>query len=169
MKTGSKILLALIVVGGVFYKACTKPENNPNDERMPDEHNRVAQTSGTASVMNSDPIVIGEWSISYFRKSQTDQTSVFANDVFGFGRNGAIVVFENGNKTQGTWAKGGNDNPDYIEISFPAGSKFSALNGGWVQKVSTNLEMHLEQLGNDPNKDLLNFTKIEHKDLPHRS
>ncbi|HEX6892677.1 MAG TPA: hypothetical protein VF141_18345 [Chryseolinea sp.] len=151
MKTAMFVLLALF-----FIVACDDDDNNNS-------------TSEVTKVRNT--VVNGQWKITYFFDTDTDETDNFAGYVFEFASNDILTATKGSTNVSGSWSVTDNDsgddhsNGDYddidFNISFASPADFEELTEDWeiISLTSTKIELrHVS--GGGGGTDLLTFEKI---------
>lgn len=125
-------------------------------------------SSNNATVGDITNIVTsGNWKISYYNDSGTDETYHFTGYTFVFGPNGVLTASNGTNNYTGTWSvTDSNSNDDSLSdldfnISFSTPDEFEDLTDDWDIKTYSSTKIELEDVsGGGSGTDLLTFEKI---------
>jgi len=150
MKNRMFVLLALLLVG-----ACDDDSNSSNG--------KVTEVKNTA--------LNGQWKITYFFDTDSDETDNFNNYVFEFKSNDAITATKGSTAYSGSWSvtddDSGDDNSngDFkdldFNIAFATPPDFEDLSEDWEIISMTNTKIQLQHVsGGNGGTDLLTFEKI---------
>lgn len=124
---------------------------------------RNDDNSPTPSSSNSVSTTLpqGEWKITYFNDSGTDETSHFTGYSFQFNSNGNVVATKGSNNVNGTWSDGNDNSTPKLVLNFGATVPFDDLNEDWhiTQQNSTMIKLEHVSGGNG-GTDTLYFEKI---------
>lgn len=150
MKNRIFVLLALLFVG-----ACDDDDNSSNS--------KVTEVRTTA--------INGQWKVTYFFDSDSDETDNFNNYVFEFGANDVIAATTGSNAISGYWSvtddDSGDDNSngDFDDIDFnivfASPPDFEELSEDWEILSVTTAKIELRHVsGGNGGMDLLTFQKL---------
>lgn len=146
-----KKILFLIVVS--IFISCTEDDNPSND------------TNQTISQLNQT-VSSGNWIISYFFDSDSDETSNFSGFEFSFNNEGSLIA-QNGNLIySGTWSiidsnsnDDSNDDVDF-NIVFTTPAEFIVLSDDWdvINITDSKIEL-IDVSGGNGGTDYLTFER----------
>jgi hypothetical protein len=130
-------IIAVIILASGF-SSCKKDKTNP-----------------------SDIIQNGNWKVTLYNDSGTDETYHFADYSFTFNSNGSVSAVKSSGTVSGNWSTGTDDSQDKLILNFGATSPFDKLNDDWhiVEKISDKIRME-DVSGGGSGTDLLTFEKI---------
>lgn len=151
MKKGMFVLLSLFLIA-----ACDDDDSN-------NSNTKVTQVTNTA--------VNGEWQVTYFFDTDSDETDNFTGYVFDFGSGDILTATKGSTTISGSWSvtddDSGDDNSngDYddidFNISFASPPDFEELTEDWeiISLTATKIELrHVS--GGGGGTDLLTFEKL---------
>jgi hypothetical protein len=114
----------------------------------------------------SNTVTSGNWRVSYYNDSGTDETYHFAGYSFVFGTNGVLTASNGTNTYTGSWSvTDSNSNDDSLSdldfnIFFSAPAEFEDLTDDWDIKSFTSTKIELEDVsGGGSGTDRLTFEK----------
>jgi hypothetical protein len=150
MKNRMFVLLALL-----FITACDDDDNSSNS--------KITEVKNTA--------IDGQWKVTYYFDTDTDETANFNGYVFDFGSNDVITATKGSTAHSGSWSvtddvsgddnsKGEFDDIDF-NIAFSSPSDFEELSEDWeiISQTATKIELrHVS--GGGGGTDLLTFGKL---------
>ncbi len=163
MKLKLSTLVVLLTMG--LVTSCSKddsPNNAQNNTSSVDQLKRIAQN--------------GDWQVTYFFDTDTDETNDFNGYAFKFNADGTLVATKGSTTVNGTWSvvdddsnsSSGDDDDDSTDdddfnIFFPVPdtNDFEDLNDDWdiVSISDTKIEL-IDVSGGNGGTDLLTFEKI---------
>lgn len=150
MKNGIFVMMALF-----FITACDDDKNN-NDARVKEVENTALN---------------GQWKITYFFDTDSDETDDFTGYVFDFAANDVLTATKGSTTVTGTWSVTNDDhsdddnNDDYDDIDFniffAAPADFEELTEDWeiISITDSKIELRHESGGNG-GIDFLTFEKL---------
>jgi hypothetical protein len=122
--------------------SCTKSENSI-----------VIDTSST--------IQQGQWKVTLYNDSGTDETHHFTGFAFTFNANGSVTAVKNTTTVNGTWATRRDSGQNKFDLNFGNTVPFDELNDDWKILENTSNRIRLEDMsGGGSGTDLLTFEKI---------
>ena len=150
MKNRMLVLLFILVIG-----ACDDDSNSSNS--------KITDVKTTA--------INGQWKVTYFFDTDSDETDDFNNYVFEFGSNDVITGTKGSTAYSGSWSvtddDSGDDNSngnfDDIDfnIAFASPPDFEELTEDWEIISLTNTKIELRHVsGGNGGTDLLTFEKV---------
>jgi len=156
----------LLIMFGLFFVSCEDDEGNlPLNNTTPETSADI--TSGYAAS--------GDWEITYFNDSGTDETADFAGYAFTFNTDGTLVATNGTETINGTWSilddssnsssddDGNSTDDDDFNIMFVVSEthNFDDLIDDWdfVSVSETKIEL-LDVSGGDGTTDYLTFERI---------
>ena len=156
MKTTFNIALALVVSFSLMSYSCSSSDdddggsnNNQNQQQL-------------ISVAQS-----GNWIITYFYDTDSDETNDFNGYSFTFASSGVLTATNGANTVTGTWSvtnsSSNDDSSDDLDfnISFASPADFSELTDDWdiITYSSTKIEL-IDVSGGNGGTDYLTFEKL---------
>jgi hypothetical protein len=150
MKNRMFVLLSLL-----FIAACDDDDNSSNS--------KITEVKNTA--------IDGQWKVTYYFDTDTDETANFNGYVFDFGSNDVITATKGSTAHSGSWSvtddvsgddnsKGEFDDIDF-NIAFASPPDFEELSEDWeiISQTATKIELrHVS--GGGGGTDLLTFGKL---------
>jgi len=140
MKNRMFVLLALF-----FIAACDEDDNNKSN-------GKVSEAKTTA--------ITGQWEVTYFFDTDSDETDNFTGYVFEFGSDDKVRATKGSNTVSGSWSVTSDDsgddnsNGDFedvdFNISFATPPDFEELSEDWeiISLTSTKIELRHVSGGN---------------------
>jgi hypothetical protein len=157
MKRPFKLSIILMLTITLMSMQCSSDdENNPNDNTA-----EIQDLTNTAQN--------GNWVITYFFDTDSDETSDYTGYEFTFGTNGVLTVSNGTNTYTGTWSvtDDSNSNDDSssdddidFNISFVSPPDFEELSDDWdvISYTSVKIEL-IDVSGGNGGTDYLTFEK----------
>ena len=148
--------LSILICMMAWLVACDDDNNNLADEKVKQVQQAVAA---------------GQWRITYFFDTDSNQTSNFTGYIFEFGAGNALTATNGSNNYLGTWSVTDDDNSkddnnnafDDIDfnIGFTTPPNFVELSEDWeiLSQSATKIELRHVSGGNG-GTDFLTFEKI---------
>ena len=144
-----------VLLACLFVLAC--------DDDNPASNSEVAEVKNTA--------IGGQWKVTYFFDTDTEETDNFNNYVFEFGSNDTITATKGSTTSSGSWSvtddNSGDDNNhgnyDDIDfnIAFASPPDFVELSEDWEIISLTNTKIELRHVsGGNGGTDFLTFEKL---------
>jgi hypothetical protein len=159
MKMHLRDLLPITIVLISFgIASCSKDDNAATAEMRPID---------SAAVKTA--VTEGEWRISYYFDTDTEETSDFMGFVFTFNADGTLNATDGNTALSGAWSITDSDNDtddtmdDYTEfnILFSSPPKFADLSDDWeIKSYSANKIELIDVSGGNGGTDYLTFEKI---------
>lgn len=158
MKKNKFLILILMVTSTLFSSQCSSDDNNDNSNSIQDTINQIEDNAST-----------GNWSITYFYDTDSDETSSFNGYIFDFGPNDVLTATNGTNTYVGTWSitndssssddSSSEDELDF-NIFFSAPADFSELSDDWdiISQNTTEIKL-IDVSGGNGGTDYLTFTK----------
>lgn len=152
MKTQTKLFtLFLTIIALLFITSCDKTEDNPDNS---------TQDEVEANVQS------GNWRITQFIDSGSDETNNFSGYNFTFSTSGVITATNGSNTYNGTWSisdsNSNDDSQDDLDfnIYFNLSNDFEDLNDDWdfVSQSASKIEL-IDVSGGNGGTDYLTFEK----------
>jgi len=135
----STIILTLLVFA---LSACKKDSNSPTTNTI------------------SNIVQQGNWRVTLYNDSGTDETNHFTGYAFTFNSNGTLVAIKSSSTVNGTWNSGNDDSENKLYLDFGATTPFNKLNDDWHLIEKTTTKIRLEDIsGGIGGTDLLTFEK----------
>jgi len=157
MKRSVKLSMILMLTISLMSMQCESEDmNNPNDN--------TAEIQDVISIAGS-----GDWVITYFFDTDSDETSDYSGYQFAFGANEVLTASNGTNTYTGTWSvtddsnssddSSGDDDIDF-NISFVSPSDFEELSDDWdiISYSATKIEL-IDISGGNGGTDYLTFEK----------
>lgn len=154
MKTKLKLVMLLVLSFTLMSSSCSSDDdNNPLDNSA--EIQNITNTAET-----------GDWVITYFYDTDSDETSNFTGYTFTFGDTGTLTATNGTNTYSGTWSvtnsSSSDDSSNDIDfnINFTSPPNFEDLSDDWdiVSYSSTKIEL-IDVSGGNGGTDYLTFEK----------
>ncbi len=109
----------------------------------------------------SDILQNGDWKVTLYNDSGTDETYYFTDYSFHFNSGGSVSAVRSSQTVTGSWTEGSDDSQEKLVLNFGAISPFDKLNDDWHIIEKTTTKMRLEDVsGGNGGTDLLTFQKI---------
>ena len=141
--------LALLLITSVAFLSCKK------EDPIPPYRPPITNTSMTT---NNPTFNRGQWRITLFQESASDQTNDFSGYMFVFNSNGIIHVTKDSTTINGNWSfEKENDKQEFL-IKFSS-SPLNELNNNWKVKGETFNELRLENIVENGEADHLTFRR----------
>jgi len=135
----STIILTLLVFA---LSACKKDSNSPTTNTI------------------SNIVQQGNWRVTLYNDSGTDETNHFTGYAFTFNSNGTLVAIKSSSTVNGTWNSGSDDSQNKLYLNFGASLSFDKLNHDWHLLEKTTTKIRLEDVSAGiGGTDLLTFEK----------
>ena len=157
MKTNFKLAMLFLLTFSLMSSTCSSDDdNNPNDNSV-----EIQDITNTAET--------GNWVITYFYDTDSDETSDYNGYEFTFGSDGVLTAANGVNTYAGTWSvtddsnssddSSSDDDIDF-NISFLTPEDFEELSDDWdiVSYTSTKIEL-IDISGGNGGTDYLTFEK----------
>lgn len=157
MKRPFKLSIILMLTVTLMSMQCSSDdENNPNDNSA-----EIQDITNTAQT--------GNWVITYFFDTDSDETSDYTGYEFTFGTNGALTASNGTNTYTGTWSitddsnssddSSSDDDIDF-NIFFASPVDFEELSDDWdiISHTSVKVEL-IDVSGGNGGTDYLTFEK----------
>ena len=157
MKTSLKLSFILMLTISLMSMQCSSDDdNNPADN-----------SAEIQQIINQ--VETGNWVITYFFDTDSDETSNYTGYEFTFGSNGMLTASNGTNTYTGTWSvtddsnssddSSSDDDIDF-NISFVSPSDFEELSDDWdiISHSSTKIEL-IDVSGGNGGTDYLTFEK----------
>lgn len=142
MKT-MKIKLMMLALLFMAFTACETNDSN--------------STPDTGAIVQA-----GQWKITLYNNSGTDETSDFAGYEFGFLETGTLKAVKSATTVEGTWSAGADDSQKKLIIDFGINVPLDELNDDWHIISETTTKVQLEDVsGGSGEIDLLTFEKVQ--------
>lgn len=149
-------VLIMLTISLMSMQCSSDDDNNPADNSA--EIQNVINTAGS-----------GNWVITYFFDTDSDETSNYSGYEFTFGENGVLTASNGTNTYTGTWSvtddsnssDDSNDDDDIdFNISFMSPANFEELSDDWdiISHSSTKIEL-IDISGGNGGTDYLTFEK----------
>jgi hypothetical protein len=154
MKTKLKLVMLLVLSFTLMSSSCSSDDdNNPLDNSA--EIQNITNTAET-----------GDWVITYFYDTDSDETSNFTGYTFTFGDTGTLTATNGANTYSGTWSvtnsSSSDDSSNDIDfnINFASPPNFEDLSDDWdiISYSSTKIEL-IDVSGGNGGTDYLTFEK----------
>ncbi|MBI5538450.1 MAG: hypothetical protein HY951_00185 [Bacteroidia bacterium] len=109
----------------------------------------------------SNIIQQGNWKVTLYHDSGTDETYYFNGYQFVFNSSGIIIASVNSNNTNGSWSSGNDDSTPKLILNFGVSSPLDKLNDDWHIIEQTSVTIRLQDVsGGNGTTDYLTFEKI---------
>ena len=154
MKTTFKLALALLVSFSLMSSTCSSSDDDDgsnNNNANPQEVINIAQS--------------GNWTITYFFDTDSDESSDFNGYTFTFADTGVLTATNGSSTIIGTWSvtnsSSSSSNSDLdFNISFVSPPDFEELSDDWdiISCTSTKIEL-IDVSGGNGGTDYLTFEK----------
>jgi len=154
MKTTFKLALALLVSFSLMSSTCSSSDDDDgsnNNNANPQEVINIAQS--------------GNWTITYFFDTDSDESSDFNGYTFTFADTGVLTATNGSSTIIGTWSvtnsSSSSSNSDLdFNISFVSPPDFEELSDDWdiISYTSTKIEL-IDVSGGNGGTDYLTFEK----------
>jgi len=154
MKTTFKLALALLVSFSLMSSTCSSSDDDDgsnNNNTNPQEVINIAQS--------------GNWTITYFFDTDSDESSDFNGYTFTFADTGVLTATNGSSTIIGTWSvtnsSSSSSNSDLdFNISFVSPPDFEELSDDWdiISYTSTKIEL-IDVSGGNGGTDYLTFEK----------
>ena len=157
MKTSLKLSFILMLAISLMSMQCSSDDdNNPADN-----------SAEIQQIINQ--VETGNWVITYFFDTDSDETSNYTGYEFTFGSNGMLTASNGTNTYTGTWSvtddsnssddSSSDDDIDF-NISFVSPPDFEELSDDWdiISHTSTKIEL-IDVSGGNGGTDYLTFEK----------
>lgn len=154
MKTKFKLGLLMVLSMTLFSTTCSSDDdNNPSDNTA-----QIEDITNTAET--------GDWIITYFYDTDSEETSNFNGYTFTFGSSGTLTATNGTNTYTGTWSvtdsNSNDDSSDDIDfnIFFSSPPNFEELSDDWdiISYTATKIEL-IDVSGGNGGTDYLTFEK----------
>ncbi len=146
MKNINLIYIIAIVAVILSLNSCKKEDNSSNS---------------STGINISTIIQQGNWKVTLYHDSGTDDTYYFTGYQFIFNSSGTITASVNSNNTSGSWSNGSDDSTPKLILDFGVSLPLNKLNNGWHIIEQTSTFIRLEDVsGGNGSVDYLNFQKI---------
>lgn len=129
-----------------------------SDDDSPNSSNSTQEVVDTAQS--------GNWVITYFFDTDSEETSNFTGYTFTFGNGGALTATNGSTTVTGTWSvtdsNSNDDSPDdlHFNINFSSPADFADLTDDWEILSYTSSKIELRDVsGGNGGTDLLTFEK----------
>ena len=153
MKTTLKTAFTIILIS-VWLFGCSSSDDSSNNSGNTTQDD-VVNTAQS-----------GNWVITYFFDTDSDETNNFTGYVFTFGSNGVLTATNGSTTVTGTWSvtdsNSNDDSPDdlHFNISFSTPADFVDLSDDWEILSYTSAKIDLRDIsGGNGGTDLLTFEK----------
>ncbi|GAB5400006.1 MAG: hypothetical protein Aureis2KO_15910 [Aureisphaera sp.] len=166
-----KLKWSAILVLGIFMglaTSCSKEDSADNNSQNNNSSSSVEQVKSIAQS--------GNWQVTYFWDTDSDETNDFAGYTFRFNNDGSLVATNGSTTMNGTWSvedddsnsSGDSDSNDSTDdddfnIFFPVPdtNDFEDLNDDWdIVSISDNRIELTDVSGGNGGTDFLTFEKI---------
>lgn len=153
MKTTLKFVSVTMLSFVMLTWSCSTSDDSPNNSTSTQEVVNTAQS--------------GDWIITYFYDTDSEETSNFTGYVFSFGSNGVLTATNGTTTVTGTWSvttsNSTDDSPDDdldFNIDFSAPADFAELTDDWdiISISSTQIQL-IDVSGGNGGTDYLTFMK----------
>lgn len=144
----NKIIIYTIAIVAVLLvlNSCKKEDNSSNS----------SSNSNISSIVQQ-----GNWKVTLYKDSGTDETYYFTGYQFLFNSSGTITVTANSNNATGSWSAGSDDSTPKLILDFGVSLPLNKLNDDWHIIEQTSTFIRLEDVsGGNGLVDYLNFQKI---------
>jgi hypothetical protein len=133
-----KILSIVIIAIALGFVSCKKDKKSP-----------------------SNIIQEGNWKVTLYNDSGTDETNYFADYIFTFNSDGSASAIKSSSTMSGSWSTGTDDSQEKLILNFGSTSPFDKLNNDWhiIEKTTTKIRME-DVSGGNGGTDLLTLEKI---------
>lgn len=141
------MIFTIAIVAVLFVlNSCKKEDNSSNS----------SSTNNISSIVQQ-----GNWKVTLYHDSGTDETYYFAGYQFLFNSSGTITASVNSNNITGSWSSGSDDSTPKLILDFGASSPLNKLNDDWHIIEQTSLKIILQDVsGGNGTTDYLTFEKI---------
>jgi hypothetical protein len=151
-------IMCALLMTAVLLAACDDDDNSGN--------NLQQQKTTVENTVDS-----GQWRITYFFDTDSEETDNFTNYIFDFGESNVLTASNGSNNVVGTWSITDDDNSNDdsnssfndidFNIGFTSPPDFEELSEDWeiVSISDTKIELRHESGGNG-GTDLLTFERI---------
>ncbi|MEO6167426.1 MAG: hypothetical protein ABIO98_07910 [Chitinophagales bacterium] len=103
----------------------------------------------------------GNWKVTFFEDSGTDETDHFSGYQFIFNADGSISATNGPSTVNGTWTSGTDDSQSKLILNFGSTTPFDDLNEDWHVTEETSTLIKCEHIsGGNGGTDFLTFEKI---------
>lgn len=138
-------ILIFAIISIFAFTSCEDDSNNTN-VGTPTDVNNTVQT--------------GEWVITYFYDTDSEETSNYSGYAFTFNEDGTLTAIKSSTTVTGTWSTGTDDSTTKMIISFASPDMFEELSDDWHVIERTSTKIRLEDVsGGDGGTDYLTFEK----------
>lgn len=155
MKKSFNLALLMILTFSLVLLSCSSDDDNSSDN-----------TTEIQNIINT--VETGNWIITYFYDTDSEETSNYTGYEFTFGDNGVLTASNGTNTYTGTWSvtddsssssSSSNDDIDF-NISFLTPDDFEELSDDWdiISHTSTKIEL-IDVSGGNGGTDYLTFEK----------
>lgn len=131
-----------------------------------DDDDVTPLSTNYSSTLVSNTVKSGNWRITYFNDSGTDETSNFTGYAFTFGNSNVLTATNTSNTYTGSWSiTDSNSNDDSISdldfnIGFTTPPNFEELTEDWEILSRTDIKIELKHIsGGGGGTDYLTFEK----------
>ncbi len=156
MKKSIHLAMLLLFAFTLFSSTCSSDDDDGNS------NDNSAEINAIENSMES-----GNWSITYFYDTDSDETSDFTGYTFNFAANGVLTATNGTNTYTGSWSvtddsssSSSSDNDIDFNISFVSPPDFEELSDDWdiISYSSTEIKL-IDVSGGNGGTDYLTFQK----------
>ena len=152
MKITLKTVFAILLISVISVACSSSDDSNNNSGNTTQDVVNTAQS--------------GNWIITYFFDTDSEETNNFTGYVFTFGSNGVLTATNGSTTVTGSWSvtdsNSNDDSPDdlHFNISFATPADFQDLTDDWEILTYTSSKIELRDIsGGNGGTDLLTFEK----------
>lgn len=152
MKTTLRTTLTFVLISLMLVACSSSDDSNSNSGNTTQDVVNAAQS--------------GNWIITYFFDTDSEETNNFTGYVFTFGSNGVLTATNGSTTVTGSWSvtdsNSNDDSPDdlHFNISFSTPADFQDLTDDWEILNYTSSIIELRDVsGGNGGTDLLTFEK----------
>lgn len=141
----------VILTMGLFF-SCDNDSNEVDEEITAADMSKIKSTVET-----------GEWKITSYLDSESDETSEFVDYVFSFNNDGTLGVANGDVSVSGAWSLEDDDSEDNVDLNifFATPPLFEEITEDWVIITYSSTKIELKNLDDsDDSFDYLTFEKI---------
>jgi len=142
-----KTTILIFAILSVFaFTSCEDNSPTTNNVGTPTDVNNTVQT--------------GEWVITYFYDTDSEETSNYSGYTFEFAEDGTLTAVKSSTTVTGNWSTGSDDSTTKMIISFASPDMFEELSDDWHVIERTATKIRLEDVsGGNGGTDYLTFEK----------
>ena len=141
-----KTTILIFAILSIFAFTSCKDNSSNTNVGTPTDVNNTVQT--------------GEWVITYFYDTDSEETSNYSGYTFAFSEDGTLTAVKSSTTVTGNWSTGTDDSTTKMIISFASPDMFEELSDDWHVIERTATKIRLEDIsGGNGGTDYLTFEK----------